>query len=137
MNRQKRKLKDLLHTSAMAAMLFLPLTSTAQDDNENELNQQTRFESGMLGRENGVEYQYDENQFGIQPWFESSLLGRENGRGGGYNIITEQFGSDDYGGFNIGTQIFGQEAPLGGGCLVLAFAGAAYAFKKRKNNNKK
>lgn len=54
---------------------------------------------------------------------------------GGYNIGTQLFGSDENGGFNIGTQQFGQEAPLGGGWLVLTFAGVAYAFKKRKNNN--
>ena len=65
-----------------------------------------------------------------------------NNRGGGllnrtgsFNIGTQLFGSDENGGFNIGTQQFGQEAPLGGGWLVLTFAGAAYAFKKRKNNN--
>ena len=66
-----------------------------------------------------------------------SILNRSGSSSGGYNISQGQFGSDDYGGFNIGTQLFGQEAPLGGGCLVLAFAGVAYSFKKRKNNNKK
>lgn len=110
MNTQNGKRKILALSTAMAAMLLLPQTSTAQ---------------------------YDETRYGLQPWFSTSLMGRENGRGGDFNLITQQFGSDDYGGFNIGTQLFGQEAPLGGGCLVLAFAGAAYAFKKRKNNNKK
>jgi len=128
--------KLIVFSLVLAAMLLLPMNSTAQYDGSG-LGIQPWFESGMLDRENESGFQYDENQFGIQPWFESSLLGRENGRGGGYNIITEQFGSDDYGGFNIGTQIFGLEAPLGGGCLVLTFAGAAYAFKKRKNNDKK
>ena len=127
--------KLIVFSLVLAAMLLLPMTSTAQYDGSG-LGIQPWFESGMLGRENGVEYQYDENQFGIQPWFGTSLLGRGSGDGG-YNIIIQQFGSDDYGGFNIGTQIFGHEAPLGGGCLVLTFAGAVYAFRKRKNNDKK
>lgn len=54
-----------------------------------------------------------------------------------YNIWTQHFGDDVNGGFNIGTQLFGQEAPLGGGWLVLTMAGAAYAYKKRKNNHNK
>ena len=59
---------------------------------------------------------------------------------GGYNIGTQIFGSDTDGGLNIYTQQFGyeeEETPLGSGCLVLTLAGAAYAFKKRKNNDKK
>lgn len=58
---------------------------------------------------------------------------------GGYNIGTQIFGSDTDGGFNIYTQQFGYEepeTPLGSGCIVLTLAGAAYAFRKRKNNNK-
>ena len=57
---------------------------------------------------------------------------------GGYNISTQQFGSDFNGGYNISTQQFGyDEVPLGCGCLVLTLAGAAYVMKKRKNNPKK
>ena len=56
---------------------------------------------------------------------------------GNYNIGTQIFGSDVYGGFNITTQVFGQETPLDGGLAVLAITGVAYAIKKRKNNNKK
>lgn len=62
------------------------------------------------------------------------------GRGsslGSYNVGTQHFGEDVNGGYNIGTQQFGQELPLGSGWLVLTLAGAAYAFKKRKNNHKK
>ena len=58
---------------------------------------------------------------------------------GGYNIGTEIFGSDTDGGFNIYTQQFGyeeEETPLGSGCIVLTLAGAAYAIRKRKNNKK-
>ena len=44
---------------AMAVLMLLPLTMTAQ---------------------------YDENRFGLQPWFGSSLLGRESNRDGNGNI---------------------------------------------------
>ena len=60
-----------------------------------------------------------------------------NANFGGYNIGTQIFGSDVNGGFNITTQVFGQETPLDGGLFVLAISGVAYAMKKRKNNNKK
>ena len=104
---------------AMAALMFGPLTANAQ---------------------------YREDRFGLQEWYQTSLLGKQGGGNrrimldptyGGYNIGTQHFGDDVNGGFNIGTQQFGQEAPLGGGWLVLTMAGAAYAFKKRKNNNDK
>ena len=55
----------------------------------------------------------------------------------GFNIGTQPFGTDVSGGFVISTQIFGYDTPLDGGLLILALTGAAYAFKKRKNNNKK
>ena len=79
--------------------------------------------------------QYRENQFGIQEWGQTSLLGKEASRSsGGFNIGVEQFGGENgggEGGFNIGTEQFG--TPLGSGLFIMAAAGAAYAFKKRKN----
>lgn len=56
---------------------------------------------------------------------------------GGYMIGTQPFGSGVLGGFIITPQVFGQEMPLDGGLLIMALAGAAYSFKKRKKNNKK
>ncbi len=53
---------------------------------------------------------------------------------GGYSVATEQFGSGTSGAYNIGTEQFGNDAPLGGGLFIMAAAGAAYAFKKRKMN---
>ncbi len=60
---------------------------------------------------------------------------RDGGSGSGFNISTEQFGGSEgggTGGFSIGTEQFG-DAPLGSGLFIMAAAGAAYAFKKRKN----
>ena len=57
--------------------------------------------------------------------------------GGGFNIGTQHFGENTNGGYSIGTQPFGDDAPLGSGWLVLTLAGAAYAFNKQKNNHKK
>ena len=56
------------------------------------------------------------------------------GTGNGFKISVEQFGGENgggEGGFNIGTEQFG--TPLGSGLFIMAAAGAAYAFKKRKN----
>ena len=109
----KVKKKTLLLTLALLAGLLLPLTMNAQ---------------------------YNEHKFGLQPWCETSLLGREGPRGGSggssenYDLHNQQFGS----GYDLYNQTFGQQsAPLGSGLLILVAAGAGYAFKKRKNNNKK
>ena len=54
--------------------------------------------------------------------------------GTGFKISVEQFGGENgggEGGFNIGTEQFGA-APLGSGLFILAAAGAAYAFSKKR-----
>ena len=51
----------------------------------------------------------------------------------GFNVSVEQFGGENgggQGGFNIGTEQFG--APLGSGLFIMAAAGAAYAFSKKR-----
>ena len=50
----------------------------------------------------------------------------------GYLIGTQGFGSGTSGGYNITTQQFGQELPLGEGLLVMVAAGAVYVVRKRK-----
>ena len=67
-----------------------------------------------------------------------SLLMRDGATptsGFGFNIGVEQFGGENgggQGGFNIGTEQFGNEGPLGSGLFILAAAGAAYAFSKKR-----
>ena len=61
--------------------------------------------------------------------------GEENGTG--FAISTELFGGSEgggTGGFNIGTEQFGgdEETPLGSGLFIMAAAGAAYAFSKKR-----
>lgn len=110
----KLKKKTLLLTLALSVGLLLPLTMNAQ---------------------------YREDQFGLQEWGQTSLLGRQDGgnRSSGssenYDLHNQQFGS----GYELYNQTFGQDSdtPLGSGLLILVAAGAGYAFKKRKNNNKK
>lgn len=64
---------------------------------------------------------------------DSSYGYREN-TSASYIIGTQHFGSDEYGGFEISTQQFGTEAPLGGELLIMIGAGAVYAAIKRKRN---
>lgn len=63
-----------------------------------------------------------------------SMLMRDGSTSGiGFNIGVEQFGGENgggQGGFNIGTEQFG--APLGSGLFIMAAAGAAYAFSKKR-----
>ena len=110
----KQTLKNLFLLLLLFVML-LPATLNAQNDG-----------GGMLGfgpASGNAEYSNREGLFDPSE--------------GGYNIGTQHFGEDVNGGYNIGTQQFGQDLPLGSGWLVLTLAGAAYAFKKQKNNHKK
>ena len=113
----KRKLKSIVFSMVLAAGMLLPASASAQND----------------ARHGGL--------FGSFGWFKSEeeevgMFGRGGSLSeGGYGIFTEQFGSNTDGGYQIGTEQFGQDAPLGNGLFIMAAAGAAYAFKKRKKNN--
>ena len=50
---------------------------------------------------------------------------------GAYDLNNQTFGSS---GYNLTNQTFGDDAPLGSGLLIMAMAGAGYAFIRRKNN---
>ena len=112
MTRSKRKQKMLAFSLGLSLTMMTPKIVCAQ------------FGSGMLRYGRDAEQQSSESMFRIGT------------NQGGYNIGTQHFGYDVFGGFDISTQLFGQEAPLGSGWLVLTIAGVAYAFRKRKNNNK-
>jgi len=102
--------KTLLLTLALSAVLLLPMGVSAQ-------------------KGGGIFYRGDkaENVDNV------SMMNR--GATGGYNLNNQNFGSN---GYELHNQTFGQETtPLGGGLLILVAAGAGYALKKRKNNNKK
>ena len=105
----KLKKRTLLLTLALSAVLLLPMGVSAQ-------------------KGGGIFYRGDkaENVDNV------SMMNR--GATGGYNISTEHFGSGTNGGYQIGTEQFGQDAPLGSGLFIMAAAGAAYAFSKRKKN---
>ena len=65
------------------------------------------------------------------------LMGNRSGSTTSFNIGTGQFGGDggstggNYG-INIGTMGEEPSAPLGSGLFIMAAAGAAYAFSKKR-----
>ena len=68
---------------------------------------------------------------------QGGLMGVRSESGTSFNIGTGQFGGDGGstgGNYGIGFGTFGQEpsAPLGSGLFIMAAAGAAYAFSKKR-----
>lgn len=117
-NTKKRKAAVLF--LGLAALMVPSTTLMAQYDGNG----------GLFGLGNKAES-------GVQR--DGGLLGSSLGTGTSFNIGTGQFGGDggstdsNYG-INIGT--FGQDppqpAPLGSGLFIMAAAGAAYAFSKKR-----
>ena len=101
--------------------------------------------AGMLSSANATAQEADRSGglFGGGSFFDEFVgLFAENGdRDAGnetFDISTGLFGGNggDAGGnygINIGTMGQDEETPLGSGLFIMAAAGAAYAFKKRKN----
>ena len=112
-----KKLKTITFSLGLAALMFQAVTVDAQVINRGLLQNPYKEE----GKQNGA------------------LMRRGSGTGTGFNISTGQFGGNggqaggDYG-IIIGTM--GQEtpAPLGSGLFIMAAAGAAYAFSKKRKN---
>ena len=111
MNKLKRNMKALVLSMGLGTALFFAPSVQAQ---------------GVLG--DLLDNYYDE-----QEESRGALLGKGGGESG-YSVSTEQFGNGTSGTYNIGTELFGQDAPLGSGLFIMAAAGAAYALKKRKMN---
>ena len=68
---------------------------------------------------------------------QGGLMGDRTGSSTSFNIGTGQFGGDGGstgGNYGIGIGTFGQDptAPLGSGLFIMAAAGAAYAFSKKR-----
>ena len=124
MNKPK-SLKAIVLSMALTAGMLSSANATAQEaDRPGGLFGGGSFfdEFEGLFAENGDRGPGNGTGFDIS----TELFGGENGGGeGGFNIDTEQFGSDD-------------DAPLGSGLFIMAAAGAAYAFsrkrKKQENN---
>ena len=98
--------------------------------------------AGMLSSANATAQEADRpgGLFGGGSFFDEfvGLFANNDDRGEvngtGFDISTELFGGENgggEGGFNIGTEQFG-DAPLGSGLFIMAAAGAAYAFSKKR-----
>ncbi len=113
-----KSLKTITLSLGLAALMFQAVTVDAQVINRGLLQNPYKEQ----GKQNGA------------------LMrgGTGTGTSTGFKISTEQFGGSGgggQGGFYIGTEQFG-DAPLGSGLFIMAAAGAAYAFSKKRKNKK-
>ena len=122
-NTKKRKAAVLF--LGLAALMVPSTTLMAQYDGNGGL-----FGKGAeteAGASNGIFMSATDASNGL-------FMLLKGGTGTGFNISVEQFGGENgggQGGFNIGTEQFG-DAPLGSGLFIMAAAGAAYAFSKKR-----
>jgi hypothetical protein len=137
MFRNYNKRKVIVLCLGLAAMTMLPQWVSAQDNGGS--GTQAWSGKSLFGRDgSGNGYSVSTSDGGSHAGSFVSLFGRETsggGSGSGYNIFVEQFGGENgggTGGYNIGTEQFGDETPLGSGLFIMAAAGAAYAFSKKR-----
>ena len=113
-----KSLKTITLSLGLAALMFQAVTVDAQVINRGLLQNPYKEQ----GKQNGA------------------LMRGGTGTGTGFKISTEQFGGSGgggQGGFYIGTEQFGDSSsPLGSGLFIMAAAGAAYAFSKKRKNKK-
>ncbi len=110
-----KKLKTITFSLGLAALMFQAVTVDAQVINR-----------GLL-----------QNPYKEQGKQDGALM--RSGSSSTYNISTGQFGGNGGqagGNYGIGIGTFGQDppAPLGSGLFIMAAAGAAYAFSKKRKN---
>ena len=110
-----KKLKTITLSLGLAALMFQAVTVDAQVINR-----------GLL-----------QNPYKEQGKQDGALM--RSGSSSTYNISTGQFGGNGGqagGNYGIGIGTFGQDppAPLGSGLFIMAAAGAAYAFSKKRKN---
>ncbi len=140
MFRNYNKRKVIVLCLGLAAMTMLPQWVSAQDNGGS--GTQAWSGKSLFGRDgsgNGYSVSTGQGDGGSHAGSFVSLFGREtagrgSGGGSGYSIFVEQFGGENgggTGGYNIGTEQFG-DAPLGSGLFIMAAAGAAYAFSKKR-----
>ena len=135
-----KSLKTVAFTLGLAAMTMLPQWVSAQDNGGS--GTQAWSGKSLLGRDgsgNGYSVSTGQGDGGSHAGSFVSLFGRETavgGSGSGYSIFVEQFGGENgggTGGYNISTEQFTDgPAPLGSGIFIMAAAGAAYAFSKKR-----
>ena len=116
-----KKLKTITFSLGLAALMLQAVTVDAQVINRGLLQNPYKEQ----GKQNGA----------------LMRSGSGTGTGTGFNISTGQFGGNGGqtgGNYGIGIGTFGQEppqpAPLGSGLFIMAAAGAAYAFSKKRKN---
>ena len=142
MFRNYNKRKVIVLCLGLAAMTMLPQWVSAQDNGGS--GTQAWSGKSLLGRDgsgNGYSVSTGQGDGGSHAGSFVSLFGRETSRGGsgGYNIGVGQFGgngSQAGGNYGISIGTMGQDppqpAPLGSGLFIMAAAGAAYAFSKKR-----
>ena len=124
--RKTKTLKAIVFSLGLAAGMMLPASASAQ---------------GVFG--DMLDNYYAEKEAQSSQGGGALLRGSVTRSVEGYSISTGQFGGDggstggNYG-INIGTMGQDEETPLGSGLFIMAAAGAAYAFsrkrKKQENN---
>ena len=136
MFRNYNKRKVIVLCLGLAAMTMLPQWVSAQDNGGS--GTQAWSGKSLFGRDgSGNGYSVSTFDGGSHARSFVSLFGRQNSRGGsgsGYSIFVEQFNSGNgggTGGWQINTEQF-NETPLGSGLFIMAAAGAAYAFSKKR-----
>lgn len=121
MSKNNRKLKNMVLAMVLMTGLLLPASALSQEETRH----------GGLFDFFGL-FCSEEEETGLLR--DGSPSPEEND----FALFNQQFGSDQNGGYDLHNQTFGQndDAPLGNGLLILAAAGAGYAFIRRKDNKK-